>query len=215
MTSRQRHVVLVGDSIFDNNAYTGGEPDVVAHLRALLPAGWKATLLAEDGATVSHLANQLSRLPADTTDLVISIGGNDALRSSDLLSLPATSSADVLKAFDARLAPFERAYRGAIQRALDLGKSTTVCTVYNGALDPQLATIARLGLALFNDAILRTAVDLRLDALELRSICTDPADYANAIEPSGPGGLKIAWGIARAVGASNGAGHPARIWGQG
>jgi hypothetical protein len=36
------HVVLLGDSIFDNAAYTRGEPDVVGHLRDLLPSPWRA-----------------------------------------------------------------------------------------------------------------------------------------------------------------------------
>jgi hypothetical protein len=70
-----------------------------------------------------------------------------------------------------------------------------VCTVYNGALDPQVATAARTGLALFNDVILRTAVELDVPALELRSVCIEPRDYANPIEPSDTGGAKIARAI--------------------
>ncbi len=38
------HVVLLGDSIFDNQAYTRGEPDLVHHLRRVLPVPWRATL---------------------------------------------------------------------------------------------------------------------------------------------------------------------------
>jgi hypothetical protein len=87
-----------------------------------------------------------------------------------------------------------------------------VCTVYNGALEPDRAGIARVALALFNDVILRTAIDLHLDALELRSLCTEPDDYANPIEPSGKGGLKIARAIAHVAGAVSGASPPARIW---
>ena len=45
------HIALLGDSIFDNHVYTGGEPDVVAHLRDLLPSLWVATLCAVDGST--------------------------------------------------------------------------------------------------------------------------------------------------------------------
>jgi len=37
------HILLVGDSIFDNKAYVNG-PDVINQLRAKLPEGWKATL---------------------------------------------------------------------------------------------------------------------------------------------------------------------------
>jgi hypothetical protein len=95
-----------------------------------------------------------------------------------------------------------------------LERHTAVCTVYNGALEPERATVARVGLALFNDVILRTAIDLRLDALELRSICTEPGDYANPIEPSDQGGLKIARAISRLLGAADStAAPPARVWG--
>jgi hypothetical protein len=212
MTERP-HVVLLGDSIFDNRAYTRGAPDVVGHLRRVLPAGWRATLCALDGATTRTLAAQFSRLPPDATHLVISIGGNDALHNSDLLSLRVTSSGQALAVFAERLALFEESYRQAIAQAIGLGRYTAVCTVYNGALDPERATIARIGLALFNDVIVRTAVDLRLDVLELRSICNAVTDYANPIEPSGEGGAKIARGIGFLVGALTPGEAPARVWG--
>jgi hypothetical protein len=213
MTQRP-HVVLLGDSIFDNYAYTHGAPDVVTHLRRVLPAGWDATLCAVDGATTASLAAQLESVPTDASHLVIAVGGNDALQNSDLLSLRVSSSAQALEVFADRIASFERAYRIAITQAIALGRYTAVCTVYNGALEPERATAARIGLALFNDAILRTAIDLRIDALELRSICTEAADYANPIEPSGQGGLKIARAIGYLVGAVNTGVAPARVWGQ-
>jgi lysophospholipase L1-like esterase len=214
MTDHRPHVVLLGDSIFDNSAYTNGAPDVVTHLRGLIPKGWRATSCAVDGATTAGLAAQLGRVPADASHLVIAIGGNDALQNSDLLALRVTSSAQALEIFADRIATFERAYRAAIRKALALERPTAICTVYNGALEAERATVARVGLALFNDVILRTAIDLRLDALELRSICTDPGDYANPIEPSGAGGLKIAHAVARLVGAVDADTAPARIWGQ-
>ena len=73
------HLVLIGDSIFDNAAYTRGGPDVVSQVRGLLPPGWEATLLAVDGSTTDHVAGQLGRLPSQATHLVLSVGGNDAL----------------------------------------------------------------------------------------------------------------------------------------
>jgi hypothetical protein len=73
------HVVLLGDSVFDNAAYVAGGPDVVTQLRGLLPPGWQATLLALDGGVISGVAGQLRSLPRDATHLVISVGGDDAL----------------------------------------------------------------------------------------------------------------------------------------
>jgi hypothetical protein len=210
-----RHVVLLGDSIFDNGAYTGGRPDVVAQLRRILPPPGEATLCAVDGATTADLLRQLGRVPASATHLVISVGGNDALMNSGLLTLRVSSSDQVLRAFAARVDAFERDYRAAIAQAVALGRSTTVCTVYNGALDPDQAVVARVALALFDDVILRTAIDMRLTALELRSICTERADYANPIEPSARGGAKIAAAIARAIGAISAHERPAQVWGGG
>jgi hypothetical protein len=213
MTPRPPHVVLLGDSIFDNGAYTSGAPDVVTHLRRLVPPGWRVSSRAKDGATTAALEHQLRDVPDDASHLVISIGGNDALRHIDLLSLRVRSSAQALEAVAARLESFERGYRSALTQAMALRRTLTVCTVYNGALEEH-ATAARMALAIFNDAILRAAIDFRLDALELRSICTEPADYANPIEPSGQGGLKIATAVAFVVGAIAASTRPARVWGR-
>lgn len=213
MNETQPHVVLLGDSIFDNAAYTSGDPDVIAQVRAALPPGWRATLCAVDGATAVELEDQLDAVPDDATHLVISIGGNDALQNSDLLTLRVASAAAALDAFATRVSVFERVYRRAIAQALALRRYTAVCTIYNGALERDRAEAARLAVALFNDVILRTAVDLRIDALELRSICTEPGDYSNPIEPSSRGGRKIARAIAQLVGAIPARDAPARVWG--
>src|SRR5687767_3573888 len=106
MTISAGHIALLGDSIFDNAAYTNGTPDVIAHLQQLLPAGWKATLCAVDGTTTAELERQLVRVPHDATLLIVSVGGNDALQSIDLLSLPVTSSSEALEAFAERVAAF-------------------------------------------------------------------------------------------------------------
>ena len=208
-----RHIVLLGDSIFDNGAYTGREPDVVSHLRAVLPGGWRASLCAVDGSTTAHLPAQLERVPPKASHLIVSIGGNDALGNSDLLDLPVRSTAETLALFGERLEEFEADYRAAIGRVLELDRPTTVCTVYNGNFpDPEHGRLASLALTLFNDVILRVAFDQGLSVIELRLICNEPGDYANPIEPSGPGGLKIARAIAQAVGALEGTAARSQVW---
>ena len=84
-----KHVVLLGDSVFDNGAYVGIAPDVRKQLQTNLPGASKATLLARDGATVSEIRTPLMRIPSDATHLVISAGGNDALRLPACRSLVA------------------------------------------------------------------------------------------------------------------------------
>jgi hypothetical protein len=124
--AQQPHIVLLGDSIFDNAAYTGGAPDVITHLSRLLPPGWAPTLRAEDRATTDALPRQLARIPPDATHLVISIGGNDALQNSDLLSLPVRSSAEALAAFAVRVDAFECAYRRVVGATADGGTPARV-----------------------------------------------------------------------------------------
>src|SRR5215207_7858523 len=112
------HVVLLGDSIFDNAAYVRGGPDVITHLRGVLPSGWSASLLAVDGAVIDGVPRQLSRLPADATHLVVSAGGNDALGHSDLLERRATSSPQVLGWLADASEQFERRYRAMLAALL-------------------------------------------------------------------------------------------------
>ena len=61
--SQAMNVVLLGNSIFDNKAYVGAGPDVIAQLGAMLPAGSTATLAARDGSTTSDIAGQLGTVP--------------------------------------------------------------------------------------------------------------------------------------------------------
>ncbi len=198
------HVVLLGDSIFDNAAYVRGGPDVAAHLTALVPAGWRVTLAAVDGAVIADVPRQLARVPADATHLVVSAGGNDALRHADLLDRPARSSAEVLGALADAAEGFESRYRRLLAALGDTGRPATLCTIYNGNLAPPVRRLAAAALGVFNDVIQRLAAEHGRPVIELRRVCTEPADYANPIEPSVEGGAKIARAIARVVGAVDG-----------
>ena len=193
------HVVLLGDSVFDNGAYVGGAPDVVAQLRTHLPEGWQATLAAVDGATTSDVPRQLQRLPADATHLVLSMGGN-ALMHTGLLDMRARSSGEVLDALAGAAEEFERRYRAVLAQVLARRLPLILCTVYRGNFpDPVMQRRAHVALAAFNDAILRAAFECAVEILDLRLVCSEPEDYANPIEPSARGGDKIARAIARAV----------------
>ncbi len=198
------NVVLLGDSVFDNGAYTGGGPAVVTHLQAKLPPRWKATLLAVDGSVTADVTRQLAGLPRDATHLVISAGGNDALMRSGFLGEPAESVADVFLRMSVLALDFERDYGQMLEAALDLALPTAVCTVYYpNFLDPAMQQLGVIGLLAFNDCILRTAFQAGVPVIDLRLVCTDPADYANEIEPSAAGGAKIAEAVVRTVTAHN------------
>lgn len=100
------------------------------------------------------------------------------------------SSAEALLLIEERLQPFEAAYRRALASLAERQVPLSVCTIYNGALEPDTARLARIVLMLFNDVILRAALEYRAPVIDLRRICVEPEDYANPIEPSGIGGRK-------------------------
>jgi lysophospholipase L1-like esterase len=194
------HIVLLGDSTFDNAAYTSGAPDVVRQVRPRLPHGSKATLRAVDGATIGVVREQLRRLPSDATHLIVSAGGNDALGYIDFLGAPAQSTAEALLGLADIAAEFERGYRGMLNAALAYGLPTAICTIYYPRFpDPALQRIAITALTVFNDCITRAAFIHRIPLLDLRLICTEEGDYADPIEPSAQGGEKIASAIVKLV----------------
>src|SRR5438132_1237650 len=88
------HLILLGDSIFDNGSYVPGQPDVIRQVRERLPAGWQATLKAVDGNVTTDVPRQLDHLPAGASHLVVSAGGNDALGQAGILMQPAQSVAE-------------------------------------------------------------------------------------------------------------------------
>jgi lysophospholipase L1-like esterase len=195
------HVVLLGDSIFDNAAYVAaGAPDVVRQVRQRLPSGSKATLAALDGSTTKDVHHQLKRLPDEPTHLIISVGGNDALGSSDFLQAPARSTAEALSGLADIAERFEGGYLAMLAEALSHGLPTAICTIYYPRFgEAGLQKVAVAGLTVFNDSIVRAAFAHGIPLLDLRLICTEEEDYANPIEPSARGGEKIARAIVEYV----------------
>jgi len=194
------HIVLLGDSIFDNLAYTEGGPDVISEVRALLPSGWHATLLAVDGSSTEDVPFQLSRLPADATHLILSVGGNDALMCSDLLLNSFDSTASALTKLAEVSEEFEKKYRRTIAACRKTQLPLTICTIYNGNFpDRDYQRLASTALMIFNDVILRIGIEFGLTVIDLRLICSSAEDYANPIEPSSKGGAKIARCIVSSV----------------
>lgn len=195
-----KHIVLLGDSIFDNKSYVNGGVDVISHLRGQIPHDWKATLLAVDGNVVENVRQQTLDLPADATHLIISAGGNNALMNADILQMKAASSAEVFDKLADVGSAFEHHYREMLQFVLSLNKPTVVCTIYFPQIPEDFAQkISVAALATFNDVIIRQAFVAGVPLIDLRLVCSEDSDYANEIEPSEAGGKKIADAIVRLI----------------
>lgn len=194
-----RQVVLLGDSIFDNGVYVPGEPSVIEQLRSQLPSSADVTLLAIDGSIASDVARQLERLPSDTTDLVVSVGGNDALGASALFQGSYVDPLLLLRELAEAQSAFAMDYREMLTAVRVKGKRTIVCTIYDSI--PDMPRWQLSALAYFNDVILREAVRGGLPVIDLRLVCNDRHDYSaiSPIEPSARGGAKIAAAITQVL----------------
>ncbi|MBX3288308.1 MAG: SGNH/GDSL hydrolase family protein [Acidobacteria bacterium] len=208
-----KHIILLGDSIFDNKVYVGSGKSTIENLREQMPEGWKAALLAVDGNVTNHVPGQLRNLPDDATHLFVSVGGNDALGEMSILQMPARSGVDVFNALSDVSERFEHNYSKMLDAVLALNKPTAVCTIYYPRFDePVVQKLAVAALATFNDVIIRQAFLRKLPLIDLRYVCDEYGDYANAIEPSVSGGAKIAKMILRLIGEHSFEARPASAY---
>jgi len=199
-----KHIVLFGDSIFDNQSYIGDGLDVVVHLRNYLSGEGKATLRAIDGSVVENVRQQTLDLPMDATHLLVSVGGNNAILNADVLQMKVSSSAEVFDRLADLANTFELHYHEMLQTVLSLNKPTAVCTIYYPRIPEEFAQkITVTALATFNDVIIRQAFLAGVPLIDLRLVCNEDLDYANEIEPSDAGGAKIARTILRVVNEHN------------
>jgi len=195
-----KHIVLLGDSIFDNSAYVQASSAVITHLNSILPQDWQATLLAVDGSVTTDVISQIPEIPRSATHLIISAGGNDGLSRAEILQKSTVSVGSAVDELATLRAEFQQNYRRMLRALLACQKPLAVCTVYDPNFpDPLMQRLTTTALNIFNDCILREAITHGLPVIDLRLICTEPEDYANEIEPGVSGGRKIAVAILRLV----------------
>jgi hypothetical protein len=204
-----KHIVLAGDSIFDNRPYVRhDQPAVIDQLTKKVGVNNRATLLAVDGDVTADVANQLKSLPKDATEIFISVGGNDGLQAMSIFYEEADRVGEALISIHQLRIGFEERYRQMVETAIETGLPITLCTIYY----PRYATksldrvVGQIGsesrgdgiqqmvmsaLAVYNDVIFRVAIENGLNIIDLRTLCNADEDFANPIEPSMIGGDKI------------------------
>lgn len=195
LSDLHNHLLLLGDSIFDNAAYVPGGLPVIEHLRQIIPSDWQATLLAVDGDVTIDVAGQTTGLPSTATHLVISVGGNDALQQLSVIREPVKSVGEALHHLASVRDYFRQDYRKMLWHVLGFNLPVAICTIYNSV--PGLGGMEKTALALFNEIILQEAFMAKVPVIDLRLICNEHEDYSplSPNEPSHTGGEKIARAI--------------------
>lgn len=186
-----KHLILIGDSIFDNESYVNKGESVSEQLSLLVGDDVKVTLLAVDGDVTTDIPEQLNSFPTDATHVFVSCGGNDGLRILNMLKEPATTIDEALQILTTVRETFRHNYQTMLKLLLKKHPNLAVCTVYNSV--PGISESALTALALFNEVILEEAIINNLPVIDLRKICNDYTDYSqiSPIEPSGKGAKKI------------------------
>ncbi len=195
-----KHIVLIGDSIFDNGSYVPEGRDVLSHLERKLAPDSCATLLAVDGATTDQIMSQIARIPGDATHLALSAGGNDALQNMAVLTEPSGTVAEALFTLSIVRERFAASYLQLVSTLEQFRKPLVVCTIYHPPMFEELAQPAvGAALSMFNDTIVSVAIEKRISIIDTRLLCREELDFENVIEPSDIGGAKIAEALARSV----------------
>jgi hypothetical protein len=195
-----RHIVLLGDSILDNGAYVGDGPAVVDQLRIALHPGCQVTLGARDGSVIGDVFEQLVGIPGDTSHLVVSAGGNDLLSEVAILQQHVRTVGEGLRRIAALRSRFDAEYCRLLEAIKKRGLPAVLCAIYNPPLpDEAVRREVVEALSLFDDCIISNARSFAFPVIDLRAVCTELADFANAIEPSSAGGAKIVQAIADVI----------------
>ena len=205
-----KHIVLLGDSIFDNKPYVNsGELDVPNQLRSEAGDNCKVSHLAVDGDIISDIPNQLKRLPGDATHLFVSVGGNDGLGHLSVFQENINTVGEALQRMYHIGERFKEAYSDMVDKVLSHNLPTAFCTIYYPRFNARslervqefmlpysrgfdIQEMAMAAETVFNDVISYQIFKRGLPLIDLRVLCDDDEDFANPIEPSCIGGMKIA-----------------------
>jgi len=186
------HIILLGDAL-GNLPYIRdrGPGQLESRLLPDLKKSWRLTLIRADDVINR---SPLVQIPGDASHIVISVEGNRAIAASGLLDGRPDSYEDALARLSFAADQFETVMRNLIQMAVRTHLPVAVCTMFPPLLqNPVQQRAASTALAIFNDRIIRQAIEERIPVADLRSACTQASDYT-------PQGLLSRSGLTKVAG---------------
>ncbi len=150
--------------------------------------------MAVDGDCIEDIPNQLTRVPSNVTDIVVSIGGNDLMKFRHLIG-DVAQGASLEQVLISPLADFEIAYGWMLDTLSKAGLNVRACTIYTAIPfeEPEMRALAPSAIGAFNKLIVQLALARDIPVIRLDLACAEPEDFAaiSPIEPSSRGGQKI------------------------
>ena len=181
-------ILLLGDSIFNNEAYVKNGKSIVNLLK---DKEQEVDSYAVNNASIIDIYQQLNNVPLDLnnehTSLFLSVGGNDILTTFvDQIQNEDSDMKNTLK-------PIFNAYKklvASIQTKMNkVGKITLVNLYYPTNMKYQQYKPI---LEEWNRLLDQYAREKNLNVLRLNYLLTQSTDFSLSIEPSESGGMKIA-----------------------
>lgn len=128
------HIVLMGDSIFDNAPYVEAGTQVQSRLQSMLGPEDQVSLLARDGSVLADMVGQVAALHAlpEADWLVVSCGGNDVLGLVGAMQSGVSSVIEAAGLLADWQAEFRREYRRMVNVLLSRRKPVALATIYDG-----------------------------------------------------------------------------------
>ena len=171
---------------------------------------WRLSIIRADDV-INH--SRLAEFPAGASHVVISVEGNRAIQSSQLLEGRPDSYESALARLSFAADQFEGVMDALIRTARRTGLPTVVCTMYQPRYaNPVRQRAAAAALAIFNDRIIRLAIEAQLPIVDYRSVRTESGDYGEEGLLSRTGLVKVAAVIWRALHESEARGAGTEIF---
>jgi len=188
--SKKQNIILLGDSVLKNNAYTFSGKSVEEMLLERSDGNVNVVCLAVDDSKINSVYNQISEIPNDlnnsSTTIFISIGGNNILSHYITKNEDPNDTSILSEFFTSYVHLIE-----SIQKKMNKAKIILldIYYPYNNKYKPYHNIINE-----WNNKIYNYASDPNNNitgVLKISSIVTNGIDFSEEIEPSNSGGLKI------------------------
>lgn len=171
------HVVLLGDDLGRMPRVRELGPGALE--KQLLPqagADWRLSLVRADDVLDR---SPLVELPADASHVVISIEGNRAIAASGMLQGHPGSYEEALARLSLAADEFESVIESLIGVARGTCLPVAICTMFPPLhRNPVMQRASATALAIFNDRIIRQAVQSGITVVDLRPVCVSTEDYS-------------------------------------
>jgi hypothetical protein len=184
--SKNKNIILLGDSIFKNNAYVPYGLSIESQLENNAQ-GQEVLCLAQDNSSITDVCEQVEEIPEDynnrRTHIFLSVGGNDILQNY-VYKYNDYDNMEILKACFTEYKKLIKTIQGIMPEA-----NLTILDIYypNKSRFKSFYHV----ISEWNKLIYDYAKRNNIRVIKISNILTNADDFSFAIEPSAIGGNKI------------------------